>query len=123
MKTFKSILLYVVIFLSLCIFNVEVTACTGITLNSTDGAKVLARTVEWANTPMKCGYIIVPQGYIHQSLTPTGVDGMKFKSAYGYTAFYTEYENFVVDGINESGLSAGLFSFRGMVDMKNMMSL
>lgn len=113
MKTFKSILLYVVIFLSLCIFNVEVTACTGITLNSTDGAKVLARTVEWASTPMKCGYIIVPQGYIHQSLTPTGVDGMKFKSAYGYTAFYTEYENFVVDGINESGLSAGLFFFPG----------
>ena len=91
----------------------DISACTGITLKSNDGAKVLARTVEWANTPMRCGYVVVPQGYIHQSLTPAGKNGMKYKALYGYTAFYTEYENFVVDGINEKGLSAGLFFFPG----------
>ena len=57
----------------------DISACTGITLKSNDGAKVLARTVEWANTPMRCGYVVVPQGYIHQSLTPEGKNGMKYK--------------------------------------------
>jgi choloylglycine hydrolase len=36
---------------------------------------------------------------------------MKYTSVYGYVGIYTEYEPFVVEGVNESGLSAGLFFF------------
>jgi choloylglycine hydrolase len=64
-----------------------------------------------AATPMQCGYVVAPRGHVHQSYTPTGENGLKYTSVYGYVGIYTEYEPFVVEGINESGLSAGLFFF------------
>ena len=86
-------------------------ACTGISLTAADGSRVVARTVEWAATPMQCGYVVSPRGHIHQSYTPTGENGLKYKGIYGYVGIYTEYEPFVVEGVNEAGLSAGLFFF------------
>ena len=86
-------------------------ACTGISLTATDGSRVVARTVEWAATPMQCGYVVAPRGHVHQSYTPQGADGMKYTGIYGYVGIYTEYEPFIVEGINEAGLSAGLFFF------------
>ncbi len=110
----KTNLLFAAIAISLAtIIPVNASACTGIALRSADGSRVIARTVEWANTPMKCGYAVVPRGYIAQSLTPTGEDGMKFQAKFGFVGIYTDYENFIVEGINEKGLSAGLFFFPG----------
>ena len=86
-------------------------ACTGIALSSANGARVLARTVEWAASPMQRGYAVVPRGYSQISFTPSGKDGLKFKAKYGYVGIYTDYQDFVVEGVNESGLSAGLFFF------------
>ena len=86
-------------------------ACTGISLAAQDGSRVVARTVEWAATPMQCGYVVAPRGHMHQSYTPKGANGMKYKSVYGYVGIYTEYEPFVVEGVNEAGLAAGLFFF------------
>ena len=89
------------------------SACTGIALRAKDGSRVVARTVEWAKEPMNCGYVVVPVGYEQRSLTPIGEEGMKFKATFGYVGIYTEYEKFVVEGVNEAGLSAGLFFFPG----------
>ena len=89
----------------------EAKACTGISLAAADGSRVVARTVEWAATPMQCGYIVAPRGHAHQSYTPSGANGLKYTSVYGYVGIYTEYEPFVVEGVNEAGLSAGLFFF------------
>ena len=88
-------------------------ACTGIALKTKDDAYVLARTVEWLKTPMNCGYAIVPRGYKQTSMGPAGKQAMNFKARYGYAGVYTEYEPFIVDGLNEKGLSAGLFFFPG----------
>lgn len=92
-------------------FSEKSDACTGISLKALDGSVVVARTVEWAATPMQCGYVVCPRGHRQQSYTPTGADGMKYTSVFGYVGIYTEYEPFVVEGINEAGLSAGLFFF------------
>ena len=86
-------------------------ACTGISLSSNDGSRIVARTVEWAATPMQCGFSVCPRGHQHQSYTPSGENGLKYVGIYGYVGIYTEYEPFVVEGVNESGLSAGLFFF------------
>ena len=86
-------------------------ACTGISLASQDGGRVVARTVEWAATPMQCGYMVTPRGHKFQSYTPTGYNGLKYTGIYGFVGIYTEYEPFVVEGVNEAGLSAGLFFF------------
>ncbi len=89
----------------------EASACTGISLGAKDGSRVVARTVEWASSAMECGYVVAPRGHKHQSLTPTGENGMKYTALYGYVGIYTEYAPFIVEGINEAGLSAGLFFF------------
>ena len=93
------------------LFADKADACTGISLVAKDGSRVVARTVEWAATPMQCGYVVAPRGHEHRSFTPTGDNGMKYKGVYGYVGIYTEYEPFVVEGVNEAGLSAGLFFF------------
>ncbi len=93
------------------LYSVDGKACTGISLAAKDGSRVVARTVEWSESAMQCGYVVSPRGHFHQSLTPTGENGMKYKSVYGYVGIYTEYAPFIVEGMNESGLSAGLFFF------------
>ena len=93
------------------LYAAEANACTGISLAAADGSNVVARTVEWAATPMQCGYVVSPRGHTQQSYTPTGENGLTFTSVYGYVGIYTEYEPFVVEGVNEKGLSAGLFFF------------
>lgn len=107
----KNFLIPLAVALAFGASAIDAGACTGISLVAKDGSKVVARTVEWAATPMQCGYVVAPRGHAHQSYTPTGDNGLKYNSVYGYVGIYTEYEPFVVEGINETGLSAGLFFF------------
>ena len=86
-------------------------ACTGITLKSKDGSTIAARTIEWAESVMNTMYVVVPRNEKLQSLTPTGTDGIKFNTKYGYVGLAVEQKEFIVEGINEKGLSAGLFYF------------
>ncbi|WP_455588987.1 linear amide C-N hydrolase [Bacteroides rodentium] len=87
-------------------------ACTGITLTAKDNAHVVARTIEWGGSELNSQYVIVPRGYSQQSLTPGGSQsGMEFTSRYGYVGLAVEQKEFVAEGLNEAGLSAGLFYF------------
>ena len=86
-------------------------ACTGITLTAKDSTKILARTIEWGGSDLNSQYVIVPQGYTAQSYIPGGIDGMKFTSKYGYVGLAVEQKEFIAEGLNEEGLSAGLFYF------------
>lgn len=86
-------------------------ACTGITLTAKDSTKILARTIEWGGSDLNSQYVIVPRGYTAQSYIPGGVDGMKFTSKYGYVGLAVEQKEFIAEGLNEEGLSAGLFYF------------
>lgn len=107
----KNFLIPLAVALAFGASAIDAGACTGISLVAKDGSKVVARTVEWAATPMQCGYVVAPRGHAHRSYTPSGDNGLKYNSVYGYVGIYTEYEPFVVEGINETGLSAGLFFF------------
>ena len=109
----KRLILIITAFLLYGLSAEEANACTGISLPAQDGSNVVARTVEWAATPMQCGYVVAPRKTKLQSFTPTGENGLKYNAVYGYVGVYTEYEPFVVEGMNETGLSAGLFFFPG----------
>lgn len=91
--------------------QVPTNACTGITLKSKDGATIAARTIEWAESVMNNMYVVVPCNQELQSLTPSGIDGVKFKTKHGFVGLAVEQKEFMVEGINEKGLSAGLFYF------------
>jgi len=87
-------------------------ACTGITLHDPSGSPILARTIEWGGSDLNSRYVIVPRGYVQRSYVPGGVKGgLEFKARYGYVGLSVEQEDFVAEGLNEAGLSAGLFYF------------
>lgn len=87
-------------------------ACTGITLHARDKSIVVARTVDWHGDEMNSMYVIAPRGHTQTSLTPGGkMDGHEFTSVYGYVGIAVQIPDFIIDGTNEAGLSAGLFYF------------
>ncbi len=86
-------------------------ACTGISLTAADGSYIQARTIEWAYGALKSEYVIIPRGEQLQSFTPTGTNGMKFRARYGVVGLAVVEKEFIAEGINEAGLSAGLFFF------------
>lgn len=100
--------------LGLILNNHSSEACTGITLKIEDGSSVLARTIEWGGSDLNSRYVIVPRGYSQSSYIPGGEkQGMVFTAKYGFVGLSVEQEEFVAEGINEEGLSAGLFYFPG----------
>ena len=91
----------------------ESKACTGITLTAKDSSYVLARTCEWGGSFLQSRYVVVPRGYAQTAFTPSGANGMEFTSKYGYAGISVMQDEFVTEGLNEAGLSAGLFFFPG----------
>ena len=86
-------------------------SCTGISLKAADGSYIQARTIEWAYGALKSEYVIIPRGEHLRSYTPTGANGMEFTSRYGVVGLAVVEKEFIAEGINEVGLSAGLFFF------------
>ena len=111
MKQKLSIILWVVLTL-ITFFPRELKACTGITLRAKDGSRIVARTIEWGGSNLNSQYVVVPRGYKQQSYIPGDTtEGMIFTARYGYIGLAVEQEQFVAEGLNEAGLSAGLFYF------------
>lgn len=89
----------------------RLSACTGIMLRPGSGGTVAARTIEWAASDMHSYYVVVPRGQVICSMLPGGFQGRSFKAKYGYVGLSVEQKEYMVEGINEKGLSAGLFYF------------
>ena len=87
------------------------SACTGISFLAEDGGYVQARTIEWGNSYLPSEYVVVPRGQELVSYTPTGVNGLRFRAKYGMVGLAIIQKDFVAEGLNEVGLSAGLFYF------------
>ena len=85
------------------------SACTGISFLAEDGGYVQARTIEWGDSYLPSEYVIVPRGQDLVSYTPTGVNGLRFRAKYGMVGLAIIQKDFVAEGLNEGGLSAGLF--------------
>lgn len=86
-------------------------ACTGISFMARDSSYVLARTIEWGEGILPAEYVIIPRGYTQVSYTPTGKNGMTFEAKYGVVGLAIVQQEFIAEGLNEAGLSAGLFYF------------
>lgn len=90
-----------------------VMACTGITLESKDGSVIVARTIEWGGSDLNSCYVVVPRGYEEELFLPSGEKVCTAAVQYGYVGLSVEQKEFVAEGLNEAGLSAGLFYFPG----------
>jgi choloylglycine hydrolase len=95
-------------------------SCTGIFLKTTNGSFIHARTLEFG-LDLKSQILFMPRNIDLNALTPDGKpQGLRWKSKYaaiGINAFNTT--NFV-DGVNEEGLSGGLFYFPGFAKFEDV---
>jgi choloylglycine hydrolase len=86
-------------------------ACTGLKLTAKDGKTVHGRTLEFG-IDVKPSLAFVPQGYSFTSTTPNG-NGLAYKSKYAAIGAFCFDQLLLMDGINEKGLSIGVFYFPG----------
>ncbi|MGD9647900.1 MAG: linear amide C-N hydrolase [Pirellulales bacterium] len=87
-------------------------ACTGITLRPRDGSIVYARTLEFA-LDTKSNLIVIPRGKEFVGSTPTEAPGLRWTSKFAVAGMNAFDQPLFLDGLNERGLSVGLFYFPG----------
>lgn len=85
-------------------------ACTGISLKAKDGAAIRGRTLEFG-FPLKSNVIVVPAGQEFSGTLPDGGKGLSYKTRYGIVGANAFNEVAIIDGLNDQGLSIGLFYF------------
>ena len=85
-------------------------ACTGISLKAKDGAAVRGRTLEFG-FPMQSNVIVVPAGKEMSGTLPDGGKGLTYTSRYAIVGANALNLPVILDGINDQGLSVGLFYF------------
>lgn len=86
-------------------------ACTGISLTAQDGSYIQGRTIEGSQMDLPSEYVIIPRGLTLQSFTPIDNMGMTFRAKFGVVGLAVVQKEFIAEGINEKGLSTGLFFF------------
>lgn len=91
-------------------------ACTGITLRAKDGAVVFGRTLEWGSFDLKSRLVIVPRGYEYKAATPDGRPGFTWKGKYGAVGVDAVEKDYIIDGMNEKGLSVNVFYHPGFAE-------
>jgi choloylglycine hydrolase len=92
------------------------TACTGLTLKAQDGAVVFGRTLEWGSFDLYSRVVIVPRGREFKALTPDGNSGHSWTATYGAVGLDAVEKDFIVDGMNEKGLSVNVFYHPGYAE-------
>lgn len=85
-------------------------ACTGISLKAADGGAIRGRTLEFG-FPLKSKVIVIPAGREFSGTLPDGSKGLAYKSRYAVVGANALGMPVILDGINDQGLSVGLFYF------------
>lgn len=88
-------------------------ACTGISLETTAGNHIHARTIEWGNFDLNSKLIESGRGHRFTSGLPMGKRGLTWENIYGFVGISVSEDRFIGEGMNEAGLNAGLFYFAG----------
>ncbi|HIP19939.1 MAG TPA: choloylglycine hydrolase family protein [Sulfurimonas sp.] len=86
-------------------------ACTGLQVKTEDGASISGRTLEFGIF-LPTSAISVPRNYSFIGKTPKG-DGKKWKSKYASIGVLIGSEKLILDGVNEKGLTCGMFYLPG----------
>ena len=86
------------------------SACTGITLKAADGAAIRGRTLEFG-FPMQSNVLVISAGKEMSGTLPDGGKGLIYTSRYAIVGANALGLPAILDGINDQGLSVGLFYF------------
>jgi choloylglycine hydrolase len=92
-------------------------ACTGIMLTGSDGSIIRARTAEWGPFDLETKINIIPRGFGYRAgQMPDGKEGANWIGRFGMVGISMLDHGAPADGINEAGLTAGLFYLPGFTE-------
>ncbi len=112
MKT-RRLLPAVLALAALLVANQPALACTGGALVAKDGSVAVGRTLEFGK-PLDSVLAVWPAGSEFTGQTPTGKNGLSWKSKYGFVGpTAATNHDMLLDGLNDQGLNVGLFYFPG----------
>ncbi|QLG88749.1 linear amide C-N hydrolase [Chitinibacter bivalviorum] len=94
----------------------QAQACTGITLQAQDGAYIFARTQEWGTFDLRSRVTIIPRNYALQTTLEDGKKGVGWKTKYGVVGLDVVEKDYLIDGMNEKGLTVNLFYQEGYTE-------
>lgn len=87
--------------------------CTGITLQTTQDEYLSARTIEWGDFDLNSKLIVCAQEHSYTSRLPFEKNGLTWTNKYSFIGISVSVDDYIGEGINEKGLNAGLFYFKG----------
>ncbi len=91
-------------------------ACTGITLKAKNGDMVYGRTLEWGTFDLGSRLMVFPRHYQYRAVLPEGMRGLDWTGRYGVAGIDALQSGYLLDGINEAGLTGGLFYHPGFAE-------
>lgn len=97
-------------------------ACTSVLLPAKDGGYVYGRTLEFG-LQLGSQIIVVPRGVAMTGTGPEGnigQGGLAWTTKYAATGTNALGLTMILDGVNERGLSGGLFNFPGYADFQTV---
>ncbi len=104
--------LIIKLFVASAVLVGSLEACTGLQVKTKDDAYISGRTLEFGIF-LPTSAISVPRGYTFVGQTPSGRNGKKFVSKYASVGVIIGNNEVILDGINEKGLSCGMFYLPG----------
>ncbi|WP_407536444.1 linear amide C-N hydrolase [Cetobacterium somerae] len=107
---FKKISLLIA---TISFFKTDINACTGISLKLDNKEIIQARTIEWSENYLNSNLVIFPREENYVSHMPNGKTGHSWKGKYGVVGISVQDDSLIGEGVNEVGLSAGVFFFPG----------
>ena len=98
-------------------------ACTSVLLPAADGGYVYGRTLEFG-LALNSQLLIVPRNLVMTGTGPDGkfgVGGMTWTTKYAVTGANAFGLPIMLDGLNEKGMSGGLFNFPGFAEFQTVL--
>lgn len=89
----------------------KASACTGISLTTTNNNYIQARTIEWGAYDLNSKLVISPRNHTYTSMLPNKKNGLTWVSKYVFAGISVVEDRYIAEGLNEAGLTAGLFYF------------
>ncbi len=114
MKRVTTSLLFILVYLT------NSFACTGISLLAGQGNWIQARTIEWGEFDLASKLVIAPAGASYTSILNDGSKGLTWVQKYGFVGVSVSVDQFIGEGMNEAGLNAGVFYFRGYGSLEDL---
>jgi len=96
--------------------SLVLTACTGVTLRAKDGTIVYGRTMEWGTFDLHSRVNIISRGFKFTGQTPDGKPGLTWTAKYGVVGIDGVMKDIILDGMNEKGMTVGLFYHPGFAE-------